>query len=156
MMGATDQREESMSGAATLEKPATETQPKMKVAVTSAKAPDYVEGRRNFFKYRDLGVTRASDGWMRAQVMQAVTGMTEPTGWHYHVCDGQFVYALKGFVELEFEDGTRCRLEAGDSCFIPGGMKHNEIRTSDDVEILEVCLPANMGTVPCEAPANGG
>ena len=64
---------------------------------------------------------------MRAQVMSAVTGMTQPTGWHYHVCEGQFVYALKGFVELEFEDGTQCRLEPGDSCFIPGGMKHNEI-----------------------------
>jgi len=149
-----------MAGAGTLARPAgqrtAEAAPKMKVVVTTAKAPDYVEGRRSFFKYRDLGVTRASEGWMRAQVMQAVTGMTEPTGWHYHVCDGQFVYALKGFVELEFEDGTQCRLEAGDSCFIPGGMKHNEIRTSDDVEILEVCLPANMGTVPCEAPAKGG
>ncbi|HUC09802.1 MAG TPA: cupin domain-containing protein [Stellaceae bacterium] len=149
-----------MAGAGTLARPAgqrtAEAAPKMKVVVTTAKAPDYVEGRRSFFKYRDLGVTRASEGWMRAQVMQAVTGMTEPTGWHYHVCDGQFVYALKGFVELEFEDGTQCRLEAGDSCFIPGGMKHNEIRTSGDVEILEVCLPANMGTVPCEAPAKGG
>jgi quercetin dioxygenase-like cupin family protein len=144
-----------MAGAATLEKPAGRAEPKMKVAVTSAKSPDYVEGRRTFFKYRDLGVTGASDGWMRAQVMQAVTGMTEPTGWHYHVCDGQFVYALKGFVELEFEDGTQCRLEAGDSCFIPGGLRHNEIRTSDDVEILEVCLPANMGTVPCDAPTKG-
>jgi mannose-6-phosphate isomerase-like protein (cupin superfamily) len=147
-----------MADAATLEKPAAPigaktTGAKMKVAVTSAKTPDYVEGRRSFFKYRDLGVTDASQGWMRAQLMQAVTGMTQPTGWHYHVCEGQFVYALKGFVELEFEDGTQCRLEAGDSCFIPGGLKHNEIRTSDDVEILEVCLPANMGTVPCEAPA---
>jgi len=145
-----------MAGAGTLARPAgqrtAEAAPKMKVVVTTAKAPDYVEGRRSFFKYRDLGVTRASEGWMRAQVMQAVTGMTEPTGWHYHVCDGQFVYALKGFVELEFEDGTQCRLEAGDSCFIPGGMKHNEIRTSDDVEVLEICLPANMGTVPCDPP----
>ncbi len=146
-----------MAGAAaTVAKPAEAkpkiAEPKMKVAVTSAASPDYVEGRRSFFKYRDLGVTRASDGWMRAQVMSAVTGMTQPTGWHYHVCDGQLVYALKGFVELEFEDGTQCRLEAGDSCFIPGGLKHNEIRTSNDVEILEVCLPANMGTVPCEAP----
>jgi mannose-6-phosphate isomerase-like protein (cupin superfamily) len=146
-----------MADTATLEKraaerPAAGAAPKMTAAVTSAKTPDYVEGRRNFFKYRDLGVTRASGGWMRAQIMQAVTGMTQPTGWHYHVCDGQFVYALKGFVELEFEDGTQCRLEAGDSCFIPGGMKHNEIRTSNDVEILEVCLPADMGTVPCEAP----
>jgi len=144
------------SATETLERPAASAMPGMKVAVTSAKHPDYVEGRRSFFKYRDLGVTKASDGWMRAQLMSAVTGMTQPTGWHYHVCEGQFVYALKGFVELEFEDGTNCRLEAGDSCFIPGGLKHNELRTSDDVEILEVCLPANMGTVPCEKPAAKG
>jgi mannose-6-phosphate isomerase-like protein (cupin superfamily) len=142
------------SAAATLERPA-KSEPKMKVVVTSAKQPDYVEGRRSFFRYRDLGVTKASEGWMRAQVMSAITGMTQPTGWHYHVCEGQFVYTLKGFVELEFEDGTNCRLEAGDSCFIPGGMKHNELRTSDDVEVIEVCLPANMGTVPCDPPAKG-
>ena len=142
------------SAAATLERPA-KSEPKMKVVVTSAKQPDYVEGRRSFFRYRDLGVTKASEGWMRAQVKSAITGMTQPTGWHYHVCEGQFVYTLKGFVELEFEDGTNCRLEAGDSCFIPGGMKHNELRTSDDVEVIEVCLPANMGTVSCDPPAKG-
>lgn len=129
------------------------SKPKMKIAVTSHKAPDVIPGRRRFFDYHDLGVTKATEGWMRAQVMKARTGMTEPTGWHYHVCDGQFVYTLKGWVELEFEDGTQCHLEAGDSCFIPGNLKHNEIRTSDDVEILEVCLPAEMGTVPCEAPS---
>jgi mannose-6-phosphate isomerase-like protein (cupin superfamily) len=154
MMPRRERWEETMAVTSTLEKPAAKGASTMKVAVTSAKTPDYVEGRRSFFKYRDLGVTKASDGWMRAQVMTAVTGMTKPTGWHYHVCDGQFVYTLQGFVELEFEDGTRCRLEAGDSCFIPGGMKHNEIRTSDDVEIIEICLPADMGTVPCDPPAN--
>jgi uncharacterized cupin superfamily protein len=141
----------SMASAATeIEK---DTQPAMKMAVASAKAPKFTQGRRDFFKYRDLGVESASDGWMRAQVMTALSGMTRPTGWHYHVCEGQFVYTLKGWVELEFADGTQCRLEAGDSCFIPGGMPHNELRTSDDVEILEVCLPASMGTVPCEPPA---
>jgi uncharacterized cupin superfamily protein len=155
MMPAAERMEEAMADTATLERPAAQPAAEMKAAVTSAKHPDYVEGRRTFFKYRDLGVEKASEGWMRAQVMSAVTGMTQPTGWHYHVCEGQFVYALKGFVELEFEDGTQCRLEPGDSCFIPGGMKHNEIRTSDDVEILEVCLPANMGTVPCDPPAKG-
>jgi mannose-6-phosphate isomerase-like protein (cupin superfamily) len=136
------------------ERPA-EAQPAMKLAVTSAKAPEFVKGRRDFFKYRDLGVTKATDGWMRAQVTSAITGMTEPTGWHYHVCEGQFVYALKGWVELEFEDGTNCRLEAGDSVFIPGGMRHNEISTSDDLEILELSVPADMGTVPVEPPAAG-
>ena len=131
----------------------------MKLGHASPKKPVYTEGRRDFFKYRDLGLRDATGGQMRGQVMSAITGMTEPTGWHYHPCDSQFVYALKGWVELEFEDGTNCRLEAGDSVFIPGGMLHQENRTSDDLEILEVSVPADMGTVAVDPPAkraNGG
>jgi hypothetical protein len=36
---------------------------------------------------------------------------------------------------------------------IPGGMKHNEIATSPEFELLEVTLPGEMGTVPCDKPA---
>ena len=93
--------------------------PAMKLRHATQETAPFVPGRRAFFKYRDLGVTDASHGAMRAQVMSAITGMTEPTGWHYHVCDGQFVYALKGWVDLEFETGERLRLEAGESLFIP-------------------------------------
>ena len=74
-----------------------------------------VKGRREFFKYRDLGVADASAGVMRAQVMMASQGMSRPTGWHYHECDGQFVYVLKGWVDLEFEDGRTIRIDEGDS-----------------------------------------
>jgi len=77
--------------------------PAMKVGYASEKKPVMVAGRRDFFAYRDLGIGEASGGAMRGQVMKAITGMTQPTGWHYHTCDGQFVYALKGWVELEFE-----------------------------------------------------
>ena len=135
------------------------TKPAMKIGHSTAKSPVMVEGRRDFFTYRDLVVKDASGGQMRAQLTKAKTGMTQPTGWHYHVCEGQFVYTLKGWVELEFEDGTNCRLEAGDSVFIPGGMLHQENRTSDDLEILEVSVPADMGTVAVDPPArrtNGG
>jgi mannose-6-phosphate isomerase-like protein (cupin superfamily) len=125
----------------------------MTVGYASEKKPVMVGGRRDFFTYRDLGVRDASNRMMRGQVMKAITGMTEPTGWHYHTCDGQFVYALKGWVELEFETGEMMRLEAGDSVFIPGGLPHNELRTSDDVEILEVSVPGELGTVPCDPPA---
>jgi mannose-6-phosphate isomerase-like protein (cupin superfamily) len=125
----------------------------MTVGFASEKKPVMVEGRRDFFKYRDLGLRDASGGTMRGQVMKAITGMTKPTGWHYHTCDGQFVYALKGWVELEFETGEMLLLEAGDSVFIPGGLPHNELRTSDDVEILEVSVPGELGTVPCDPPA---
>jgi quercetin dioxygenase-like cupin family protein len=128
-------------------------QPAMKVAHTSAKQPIMTAGRRDFFSYRDLALKDASGGQMRGQVMKAKTGMTQPTGWHYHTCDGQFVYLLNGWVELEFEGGETIRLERGDSVFIPGGMPHNELRTSDDVEVLEVSVPGELGTVPCEAPA---
>ncbi len=127
--------------------------PAMKLRHATSETAPFVPGRREFFKYRDLGVTDATNGVMRAQVMSAITGMTEPTGWHYHECEGQFVYALQGWVDLEFETGEQIHLAAGESLFIPGGMRHNEIQTSDDVEILEVSIPADMGTVPCEKPA---
>jgi mannose-6-phosphate isomerase-like protein (cupin superfamily) len=130
-----------------------ETRAPMKLAISRKSSPVYKEGRRVFFKYRDLGVADATGGTMRAQVMEAITGMTEPTGWHVHHCQAQFVYVIKGWVDLEFEDGTRTRLEAGDSVMIPGEMRHNEFGTSDDVEILELSVPGPMGTTPCDPPA---
>jgi quercetin dioxygenase-like cupin family protein len=125
---------------------------KMSIAhATVASAPS-VPGRRSFMTYRDLGVMGASNGVLRAQTMKIVADMTEPTGWHYHTCEGQFVYALKGWVDLEFETGEKIRVKQGESLFIPGGLKHNETATSDDLEILELSVPGEMGTVPCEKP----
>ncbi|MBY0333270.1 MAG: cupin domain-containing protein [Acetobacteraceae bacterium] len=131
-----------------------ETRAPMKLAISRKSAPNYTQGRRTFFKYRDLGVAEATGGSMRAQVMEGITGMTEPTGWHVHHCQAQFVYIIKGWVDLEFEDGTRTRLEVGDSVMIPGEMRHNEFGTSPDVEILELSVPGPMGTTPCDPPAN--
>ena len=128
------------------------TRPGFKLKITKKAETPLVGGRRRFFKYRDLGVADATGGEMRAQVMEAITGMTEPTGWHVHHCQAQFIYVLKGWVELEFEDGSRHRMEAGDAGLIPGEMKHNEIATSDDVEILELSIPGPMGTTPCDPP----
>jgi quercetin dioxygenase-like cupin family protein len=113
-----------------------------------------VPGRRAFFKYRDLLVNDATDGQMRAQIMSATRGMSEPTGWHYHTCDSQFIYCLVGWVDLEFEDGSTRRLKAGESMHIPGGLRHNELATSDEFELLEVTTPGAMGTVPCDKPAH--
>ena len=69
-------------------------------------------GRRNFFEYRDTGLGAATNGRYRAQVMRS-TDVMESTGWHYHVCDLQFVYVLKGWVDLEFEDGRVERVAEG-------------------------------------------
>jgi quercetin dioxygenase-like cupin family protein len=131
----------------------TRVKPRQTLVHATAENAPLVPGRREFFKYRDLGVATASAGRLKAQVMTAIKGMTEPTGWHYHTCEGQFVYVMKGWVDLEFEGGTKARVKAGESLFIPGGMRHNEFGTSDDLEILEVVLPGKMGTVACDPPA---
>ena len=112
-----------------------------------------VPGRRSFVEYRDLLVTEGSNGALRAQIMKTKQGLSEPTGWHYHACEGQFIYVLKGWVDLEFENGEKKRANAGDSMFIPGGMRHNETASSSEVEILELSIPADMGTVPTDPPA---
>jgi quercetin dioxygenase-like cupin family protein len=119
----------------------------MQVAVASKENANYVAGRRAFFKYRDLGVTGATNRRMRAQVTSAEQGMSQPTGWHVHKCEVQFVYMLSGWVDLEFAD-RKVRLQAGDSILIPGDTPHNETGTSDTFELLEVSLPADMGTEP--------
>lgn len=125
----------------------------MQLAISRRSEPRYIEGRRTFFQYRDLGVTDATHGRARAQVTSARAGMTQATGWHWHVCDMQFVYILRGWVDLEFEECGLVRLGPGDSVLIPGGLPHQEVQTSDDLELLEYSIPADMGTRACEAPA---
>ncbi len=127
--------------------------PAQTLAYTTPETAKILKGRREFFAYHDLGVTDATNGRMRAQVMKATQGLSQPTGWHYHVCEQQFIYMLKGWVDLVFEDGRQIRLKAGDSMMIPGGLRHNEIATSDEMDILEVSVPSEFGTVPCDPPA---
>jgi mannose-6-phosphate isomerase-like protein (cupin superfamily) len=119
--------------------------------MSAAVAPE-VAGRRDFLTYKDFGLKEASNGLLRATLFAATAGMAKPTGWHYHTCQGQFYYIFKGWADLVFEDGTELRVQAGDVLFIPGGVKHNEIRTSDELESLEVCIPADMGTVAVGPP----
>ena len=129
--------------------------PQGKLAYATPATAQRVPGRRSFFTYRDLGVTAASSGRIRAQVTVGADGMTQPSGWHYHVCEGQFVYMLSGWVDLEFEDGQKLRIQAGESLYIPGGLRHNETATSKDLELLEISVPADMGTVACDPPEGG-
>ena len=125
----------------------------MKLQKSFVNATPYSPGRRPFFQYRDLGLEGATNGRMRAYHSISIAGMTEPTGWHYHTCEMQFVYVLKGKLVIEFEDGTVGTFTAGDSFFIPGGVCHNEIYVSEDKEVLEVSVPGKIGTVNVERPS---
>ena len=125
---------------------------KMRFALANVNTAPTTTGRRDFFVYRDLGVSKASNGRMSAEAMTFIKGKVPLTGWHYHVCESQLCYVIKGSIDLEFEDGVKRRMSAGDVFFIPGGMKHSETALSDDYAYMEIAVPANLGTVACDQP----
>ncbi|GKX61780.1 hypothetical protein SOASR032_03490 [Pragia fontium] len=126
-----------------------------KLTYATPETAPFVPGRRAFFKYRELGLTDATEGQVRAQVTMA-TGVMQQTGWHYHICDVHFIYTLRGWIDLQFEDGRTIRVGAGESLFIPPGLKHNETAISEDLELFEMSVPAKMETVPCNPPEGIG
>lgn len=115
-------------------------------------APE-IPGRREFFTYRDIGLKEATGGNVGGRTMQIRKEISQPTGWHFHTCDYQIAYVLKGWFDIAFEDGTEMRVKAGDLIMIPGHYRHNELATSDDVESIEFSVPAEMGTMAADPPA---
>lgn len=121
------------------------------VVVSLADKPVFAAGRRAWVKYRELGLTEATGGGMRAQVIHAGTA-NESTGWHLHRCDVQFLYVMSGAISIAFSPRRIIRLGAGDSIMIPGGTIHMELGAPEGVEVLEVSIPADMATENVESP----
>ena len=114
------------------------------------------DGLRPIFEYRDLGLRAATGGRVGAHVIRAKPGGRGGTGWHTHDLEVQLIYVLKGWVKLAYEGVGEVRLEAGACVHQPPGIRHAEIAHSDDIEILEITLPADFETGKAEAAAAGG
>lgn len=56
------------------------------------------------------------------------------------------MYVLKGWIEFGYEGQGRVRLDAGSCVHQPPGIRHVELGHSDDVELLEIVLPAEFAT----------
>ena len=118
-------------------------------AVTTVRHHDeasFDAGLRRFFAYRDLGVAEASRGGFGAHVIRAVPGEHPVPQWHMHALDFQMVLVLRGWVEFEYADIGRVRLEAGSSVYQPPGVAHREVAHAEDLEMLEVTSPAEFET----------
>ncbi|HKM64545.1 MAG TPA: cupin domain-containing protein [Acidisphaera sp.] len=116
-------------------------------------ASDHFEsGLRSFFEYRDLGIKDVTSGRIGAHVIRAVPGSPAQPNWHTHALDFQMVYVLRGWVEFEYEDVGVVRLEPGSSVYQPPGIRHREVRHSDDLELLEITSPAEFAREQVAAP----
>ena len=111
-----------------------------------AKDARYERGLRSFFEYRDLGIRQATQGRVAAHVIRAAAGQAFSSQPHRHDTEFQLVYVLKGWIEFEYEGQGAVRLVAGSCVYQPPGIRHRELGHSDDVEMLEVVLPAGFTT----------
>ena len=113
---------------------------------THAKNATFERGLRSFYEYRDLGIKTATDGRVDAHVIRAAAGTEFSSQPHLHHTTFQLVYILKGWIEFEYEGQGIVRLEAGSCVHQPPGIRHRELGHSDDIEMLEVVLPAGFST----------
>lgn len=106
------------------------------------------EGPRSFVEYRDLGMAEATDGRITAKHIRAIQTFDKETGWHWHDMTAHFVYVLKGWVEFRFDGMSEAvRVTAGSCLSQPAGVAHNVIGQSEDLELIEINMPADYVTV---------
>lgn len=103
-------------------------------------------GLRPFFEYRQFGISEATNGAYGAHVIRAVPGMESPATWHSHDLDFQMVYVTQGWVVFEYEGQGEHLLRTGSCVLQPPGIKHREVRHSDDLELIEITAPAVFST----------
>jgi uncharacterized cupin superfamily protein len=111
------------------------------------------EGLRADVEYRDLGLAKATGGRVGAKHIRALKPFDQETGWHWHDMNGHFVYVLKGWLKFRFaghEDEVT--VKAGDCLSQPAGVAHNVVGRSDDLEVLEINMPADYATVDLADP----
>ena len=100
--------------------------------------------RMSGFEARDIGIATATDGLAGVRVARSV-GQSQPE-FVFHNADLLFMFLLNGSAELNCDQMDSELLTAGDSFIIPGVLKHSLSGCSEDIEILEVALPAEFNT----------
>jgi mannose-6-phosphate isomerase-like protein (cupin superfamily) len=130
--------------------PTKRARPKQRIAISHHRDEDFVtNGLRTYAKYRDLGIAEASHGLAQAHVIRLIgpCNPAEVSKLHYHDVEFQMVYVLKGWVKTYLEGHGETLMKEGSAWTQPPRIKHLIMDYSDDVELLEVILPAEFKTV---------
>jgi hypothetical protein len=134
--------------------PVKRARPKQRIAISHHREEDFrADGLRAYAQYRDLGIAEASRGLARAHVIRLI-GPCDPaevSKLHFHDVDFQMVYVLKGWVKTYMEGQGETLMREGSAWTQPPRIKHLILDYSDDVELLEVILPAEFKTTELSA-----
>jgi quercetin dioxygenase-like cupin family protein len=97
--------------------------------------------------YRDLIPGRLG-GAVIASHIRIPEGGPVPDMVHYHKVGFQLIYCLHGWVKVVYEDqGDPITLQAGDCVTQPPQIRHRVLESSDNLEVLEIGVPAEHITV---------
>jgi mannose-6-phosphate isomerase-like protein (cupin superfamily) len=124
--------------------------PKQRIAISHYRDEDFkADGLRAYAHYRDLGIAEASHGLAQAHVIRLIgpCNPAEVSKLHFHDVEFQMVYVLKGWVKTYMEGQGETLMKEGSAWTQPPRIKHLIMDYSDDVELLEVILPAEFKTV---------
>jgi mannose-6-phosphate isomerase-like protein (cupin superfamily) len=124
--------------------------PKQRIAISHHREEDFkADGLRTYAHYRDLGIAEASHGLAQAHVIRLIgpCNPAEVSKLHYHDVEFQMVYVLKGWVKTYMDGQGETMMKQGSAWTQPPRIKHLIMDYSDDVELLEVILPAEFKTV---------
>ena len=124
--------------------------PKQRVAISHHREEDFkADGLRTYAHYRDLGIANATNGLAQAHVIRLIgpCNPAEVSKLHFHDVEFQMVYVLKGWIKTYLEGQGETLMKEGSAWTQPPRIKHLIMDYSDDVELLEVILPAEFKTV---------
>ena len=130
--------------------PVKRARPKQRIAISHHRDEDFkADGLRAYAQYRDLGIAQASHGLAQAHVIRLIgpCNPAEVSKLHFHDVDFQMVYVLKGWIKTYMEGQGETLMKQGSAWTQPPRIKHLIMDYSDDVELLEVILPAEFRTV---------
>jgi uncharacterized RmlC-like cupin family protein len=132
------------------EKSKVTAEPKQTFNVNHFRAEDFrTDGLRSYAQYRDLGMSKATNGLLQAHVIRLIPPCDPAvvSKRHYHDVHVQMIYVLKGWIRSEFEGQGEVTMRAGAAWLQPPRIKHTVLDYSDDCELLEIILPAEFETV---------
>src|SRR3954462_8754162 len=126
---------------------------KQKFNVNHFRPEDFrADGLRSYAHYRDLCMSKATNGLLQAHVIRLVPPCDPAvvSKRHFHDVDVQMIYVLKGWIKTEFDGEGEVTMRQGAAWLQPPRIKHTVLDYSDDCELLEIISPAKFKTVELE------
>jgi hypothetical protein len=126
--------------------------PKQRFVFNHLDVDSFDSGLRSYAQYRDLGIAGATNGLVRAHVIKMVPPCDPAvvSKWHFHDVEFQMIYVLKGWIKSEFDGAGAVTMRQGSCWLQPPKIKHSVLDYSDDCELLEIIMPADLATVELE------